>query len=264
MHSSKRNTYYKENYYKTQLELEKEKNNDIIANLKNKITMLENKTNRLQSMNEVFLDLLKKQQRSIDNNNRNSNINFHNDYDYDNYIMHKYRNRYDDLDNIYNNPINNEFERPKLRKSSSQIDMFSIKDIKYYKEPIKLMQEQLKAYIFQTTLDRRREEYLLNEQINDIKNEVNNRLTRLENQHKLQLNSLANSINNGGYNFDSLANRLSIYQRERENFEEFMDEKLNKLANINNSMNNNRIDLNNKYNYNNYNNNYNNNNDYFE
>ena len=217
-------------------------------NLKNKINMLENKTNRLQSMNEVFLDLLKKQQKSINNNN----INLNNNYDYDNYIIHKYRNRYDDL-NMYNNPINNEFERPKLRKSNSQLDMFSIKDIKYYKEPIKLMQEQLKAYIFQTTLDRRREEYLLNEQINDIKSEVKNRLTRLENQHRLQLNSLANSINNGGYNFDSLANRLTVYQREKENFEDFMDEKLSRLININKSINNNRME------YNNYNNN-----DYFQ
>ena len=237
------------------LELEKEKNNDIIMNLKNKITMLENKTNRLQSMNEVFLDLLKKQQKSIDNNNINNN----NKNDYDNYVLHKYRNRYDDL-NIYNNPINNELERPKLRKSNSQLDMFSIKDIKYYKEPIKLMQEQLKAYIFQTTLDRRREEYLINEQINDIKSEVKDRLTRLENQHRLQMSSLANSINNGGYSFDNLANRLSVYQRERENFEEFMDDKLSKLANINKSMNNNRLELNNNS-YNNYN--YNNN-DYFQ
>ena len=227
-------------------------------NLKNKIIMLENKTNRLQSMNEVFLDLLKKQQKSIDNNNINNN----NKNDYDNYILHKYRNRYDDL-NIYNNPINNEIERPKLRKSNSQLDMFSIKDIKYYKEPIKLMQEQLKAYIFQTTLDRRREEYLINEQINDIKNEVKDRLTRLENQHRLQLNSLANSMNNGGYSFDTLANRLSVYQRERENFEEFMDDKLNKLSNINKSMNSNRLGLSNRYS--NYNNNYNyNNNDYFQ
>ena len=227
-------------------------------NLKNKIIMLENKTNRLQSMNEVFLDLLKKQQKSIDNNNIYNN----NKNDYDNYILHKYRNRYDDL-NIYNNPINNEIERPKLRKSNSQLDMFSIKDIKYYKEPIKLMQEQLKAYIFQTTLDRRREEYLINEQINDIKNEVKDRLTRLENQHRLQLSSLANSMNNGGYSFDTLANRLSVYQRERENFEEFMDDKLNKLSNINKSMNSNRLGLNNRYS--NYNNNYNyNNNDYFQ
>ena len=241
-----------------QLELEKEKNNDIIMNLKNKIIMLENKTNRLQSMNEVFLDLLKKQQKSIDNNNINNN----NKNDYDNYILHKYRNRYDDL-NIYNNPINNEIERPKLRKSNSQLDMFSIKDIKYYKEPIKLMQEQLKAYIFQTTLDRRREEYLINEQINDIKNEVKDRLTRLENQQRLQLSSLANSMNNGGYSFDTLANRLSVYQRERENFEEFMDDKLNKLSNINKSMNSNRLGLSNRYS--NYNNNYNyNNNDYFQ
>ena len=36
-------------------------------NLKNKIINLENKTNRLQSMNEVFLDLLKKQQKEIKN-----------------------------------------------------------------------------------------------------------------------------------------------------------------------------------------------------
>ena len=225
-------------------------------NLNNKIKILENKTNRLQSMNEVFLDLLQKQQKSINNSNNNNNYN-NNDYEYDNYILHRYRNRYDDL-NLYNNPINNELERPRLRKSNSQLNMFSIKDIKYYKEPIKLMQDQLKAYIFQTTLDRRREEYLLNEQLNDIKSEVNNRLTRLENQHRLQLNSLANSINNGGYNFESLANRLSIYQRERENFEDFMEEKLNKLANIDKSMNNNRMGLCNKYNYD-----YNNN-DYFK
>ena len=110
MHSSKKyDNSKKEDYYKIQLELEKEKNKEIIMNLNNKITMLENKTNRLQSMNEVFLDLLKKQQRSINNNNI---IKQNNNYDYDNYIMHKYRNRYDDL-NMYNNPINNEFERPK-------------------------------------------------------------------------------------------------------------------------------------------------------
>ena len=128
--------------------------------------------------------------------------------------------------------------------------MFSIKDIKYYKEPIKLMQEQLKAYIFQTTLDRRRQEYLLNEQINDIKSEVKNRLTRLENQQRLQLNSLANYMGNQGYNnFDSIANRLSIYQRERENLDEFMNEKLTGLINANNSINSN---------------NYHNNNDYFQ
>ena len=241
--------------------MEKEKNNSIIMNLRNKIAMLENKTNRLQSMNEVFLDLLKKQQKSI-----NKNSNQYNDIDYDNVVMHKYRNRYDDL-NINNNPINSELERPKIRKSNSQLDMFSIKDIKYYKEPIKLMQDQLKAYIFQTTLDRRREQYLLNEQINDIKSEVKNRLTRIENQNRLQLSSLANSLNNGGYNFESMANRLSIYQREKENLEEFMDEKLNKLININKSMSNNEMIFNNRYNNhfeNNFNTNYYNNNDYFQ
>ncbi len=224
--------------------------------------MLENKTNRLQSMNEVFLDLLKKQQKTIYQNQNNGMNN--NQKDYDNYILHKYRNRYDDI-NMNNNPINSELERPKLRKSNSQLDMFSIKDIKYYKEPIKLMQEQLKAYIFQTTLDRRREEYLINEQINDIKSEVKDRLTRLENQQRLQLSSLANSMNNGGYNFENVMNRLSVYQRERENFEEFMDEKLNRLANINKSINNNRPELNNRYNNNFiYNINNYNDNDYFQ
>ena len=224
--------------------------------------MLENKTNRLQSMNEVFLDLLKKQQKTIYQNQNNGMNN--NQKDYDNYILHKYRKRYDDI-NMNNNPINSELERPKLRKSNSQLDMFSIKDIKYYKEPIKLMQEQLKAYIFQTTLDRRREEYLINEQINDIKSEVKDRLTRLENQQRLQLNSLANSMNNGGYNFENVMNRLSVYQRERENFEEFMDEKLNRLANINKSINNNRPELNNRYNNNFiYNINNYNDNDYFQ
>lgn len=222
--------------------------------------MLENKTNRLQSMNEVFLDLLKKQQREI--NQKQNNSIYNNQKDYDNYILHKYRNRYDEI-NLNNNPINSELERPRMRKSNSQLDMFSIKDIKYYKEPIKLMQDQLKAYIFQTTLDRRREEYLINEQINDIKSEVKDRLTRLENQHRLQLSSLANSVNNGGYNFESLANRLAINQRERENFEEFMDEKLNRLVNINKSINNNRLELNNR-NDNNFINNMNNNIDYFQ
>ena len=49
MHSSKKYDNSKnEDYYKIQLELEKEKNKDIIMNLKNKINMLENKTNRLQ------------------------------------------------------------------------------------------------------------------------------------------------------------------------------------------------------------------------
>ena len=206
--------------------------------------MLENKANRLQSMNEVFLDLLKKQQKAI---NKNSNPN--NDIDNENYFLHKYRNRYDDL-NMNNNPINSELERPKLRKSNSQLDMFSIKDIKYYKEPIKLMQDQLKAYIFQTSLDRRREQYLINEQINDIKSEVKNRLNRIENQNRLQLSSLVNSLNNGGYSFESLASRLSIYQRERENLEEFMDDKLKKLVNINKSMNSNGMELNNRYNEN--------------
>jgi hypothetical protein len=248
-------------YFNEKFENEKDKNNNIIMNLKNKIKMLENKTNRLQSMNEVFLDLLKKQDKSI-NNLRNESNNFYLDNGYPRTynLLNDFKHRYDDLDYIY--PTNEEYSRPKLRKSNSQLDMFSIRDLKYYKEPIKLMQEQLKAYIFQTTLDRRRQEYLLNEQINDIKNEVNNRLTRLENQHKLQLNSLANSINNGGYNFDSLANRLSIYQRERENFEEFMDEKLNRLVNINKSINNNRLELNNRYDNNFIN--MNNNIDYFQ
>jgi hypothetical protein len=204
-------------------------------NLKNKITMLENKTNRLQSMNEVFLDLLKKQDKSI-NNLRNESNNFYLDNGYPRTynLLNDFKHRYDDLDYIY--PTNEEYSRPKLRKSNSQLDMFSIRDIKYYKEPIKLMQEQLKAYIFQTTLDRRRQEYLLNEQINDIKSEVNNRLLRLENQQRLQLASLSNYIANGGYNnnFDSIANRLSVQQRERENLEEFMNEKLRGLVNSNN------------------------------
>ena len=225
--------------------------------------MLENKTNRLQSMNEVFLDLLKKQNKSINNiknynNNPDNPDNFpyYNDYpkindnyNNDDYFINNFNDRYNDL-NLNNNLLNQGNIKPKLRKSNSQLDMFSIKDIKYYKEPIKLMQEQLKAYIFQTTLDRRRQEYLLNEQINDIKSEVKNRLTRLENQQRLQLNSLANYMGNQGYNnFDSIANRLSIYQRERENLDEFMNEKLTGLINANNSINSN---------------NYHNNNDYFQ
>ena len=222
-------------YLNEKFENEKDKNSIIIMNLKNKIKMLENKTNRLQSMNEVFLDLLKKQDKSI-NNLRNESNNFYQDNDYPRTynLINNFKHRYKDLESSY--PINDEYSRPRLRKSNSQLDMFSIRDIQYYKEPIKLMQEQLKAYIFQTTLDRRRQEYLLNEQINDIKSEVNNRLSRLENQQRLQLASLANYMQNGGYNnnFDSIANRLSVQQRERENLEEFMNEKLRGLINSNN------------------------------
>ena len=222
-------------YLNEKFENEKDKNNIIIMNLKNKIKMLENKTNRLQSMNEVFLDLLKKQDKSI-NNLRNESNNFYQDNDYPRTynLINNFKHRYKDLESSY--PINDEYSRPRLRKSNSQLDMFSIRDIQYYKEPIKLMQEQLKAYIFQTTLDRRRQEYLLNEQINDIKSEVNNRLSRLENQQRLQLASVANYMQNGGYNnnFDSIANRLSVQQRERENLEEFMNEKLRGLINSNN------------------------------
>lgn len=227
--------YNNMDYFNEKFENEKDKNNNIIMNLRNKIKMLENKTNRLQSMNEVFLDLLKKQDRSI-NNLRNDSNNFYLDNDYPRTynLINNFKHRYNELESSY--PIDEEYSRPRLRKSNSQLDMFSMKDIKFYKEPIKLMQEQLKAYIFQTTLDRRRQEYLLNEQINDIKSEVNNRLLRLENQQRLQLASLANYINNGGYNnnFDSIANRLTVQQRERENFEEFMNEKLRGLISSNN------------------------------
>ena len=104
------------------------------------------------------------------------------------------------------------------------------------------MHEQLKAYIFQTTLDKRRQEYLINEQISDLKNEIHNRLSRLESHKKIQMNTLANSINkNGFYNFDSVAKRLFIYQRERENLAEYIDDKLNRMVNIsNNNMRNNK------------------------
>ena len=130
--------------------------------------------------------------------------------------------------------------------------MFNIKDIKYYKEPIKMMQDQLKAFIFQSTLDRRRDEYLLNEKINDIKSEVKNRLLRLENQNRLQMFSLANSIKTGEgiNNFNYLANKMFESQRERENLEQFMDEKLNGLANFNKYSNDNynyRNEYNNKF-----------------
>ena len=195
---------------------------DTIQHLKNKITMLENKTNRLQSMNEVFLDLLKNQQK-INKQHSNHNPNF----------INQFENRYE---NLHTRPLHPyDYGRPpRLRKTNSQLDMFNIKDIKYYKEPIKLIQEQLKAYIFQTTLDRRRQEYLMNEQINDIKSEVHNRLLKLENQQRLNFESISNSINTGSYynNFETLGQRLMINQKERENLEDFMDEKFRNLKNI--------------------------------
>ena len=210
-----------------------------IINLRNKITLLENKTNRLQSMNELFLDLLKNQQR-INKQHTKHNPDF----------INQFENRYN---NLNNGPFyQDNYNKPKFRRSNSQLNSFDIKDIKYYKEPIKLMQEQLKAYIFQTTLDRRRQEYLINEQINDIKNDINNRLLKLEHQQKLQLSSIMNSVNNGSYNnFDSIVKRLMIQQRDRENLEEYMEEKLRNITNINNKYNKNLdhniMEINNRY-----------------
>ena len=135
--------------------------------------------------------------------------------------------------------------------------MYDLRELKYYQKPIKLMHEQLKAYIFQTTLDKRRQEYFINEQISDLKNEINNRLSRLESHQKIQMNTLANSIYKNGFNnFDSIAKKLFIYQRERENLADYMDDKLNKMITINNNMDNNS--------YRRYNNNFFNRNDYFK
>ena len=236
-------------------------NEDTILALRNKVKMLENKTNRLQSMNEIFLDLLKNQQK-INKQHIKQNPDF----------IERFENRFN---NISTNPMYPpEYNNLKMRKSSSQLAMFNARDIKYYKEPIKLMQEQLKAYIFQTTLDRRRQEYLINEQINDIRSEVNNRLLKLEHQQKLQLDSIMNTVNTGSYNnFNSIAQRLMIQQRDRENLEDFMEEKLKNIININNKYNRNfnynMMEINNRYfnndfDYiNNRNNNINYNNNYF-
>ena len=216
-----------------------------ITNLKNKVKMLENKTNRLQSMNEIFLDLLKNQQK-INKNHIKQNPDF----------IQRFENRFN---NISTNPIYPpEYNKLKMKKSNSQLSMFNIKDIKYYREPIKIMQEQLKAYIFQTTLDRRRQEYLINEQINDLRNEVHNRLLKLEHQQQLQLSTISNSINIGTYNnLDLITQKLMIQQRDRENLENFMEEKLNNLKNINKKYNgnnnNNQIYINNRFLDNNYN-----------
>ena len=216
-----------------------------ITNLKNKVKMLENKTNRLQSMNEIFLDLLKNQQK-INKNHIKQNPDF----------IQRFENRFN---NISTNPIYPpEYNKLKMKKSNSQLSIFNIKDIKYYREPIKIMQEQLKAYIFQTTLDRRRQEYLINEQINDLRNEVHNRLLKLEHQQQLQLSTIRNSINTGTYNnLDLITQKLMIQQRDRENLENFMEEKLNNLKNINKKYNgnnnNNQIYINNRFLDNNYN-----------
>ena len=208
--------------------------------------MLENKTNRLQSMNDVFLDLLKNQQK-INRNHIKENPDF----------IQRFENRFN---NISTNPIYPpEYNKLKMKKSNSQLNMFNIKDIKYYREPIKIMQEQLKAYIFQTTLDRRRQEYLINEQINDLRNEVHNRLLKLEHQQQLQLSTIRNSINTGTYNnLDLITQKLMIQQRDRENLENFMEEKLNNLKNMNKKYNgninkNNQIYINNRFLDNNYN-----------
>ena len=233
---------------------------NIINNLKNKVKLLENKTNRLQSMNEIFLDLLKNQQKM-----NKSNINQNPDF------IREFKNSYN---NINMGPIfQEEYGRPSMKKSNSQLNMFSAKDIKYYKGPIKLMQEQLKAYIFQTTLDRRRQEYLINEKIDDIKNEINDRLLKLEHRQKLQFSSIMNNIKTGSYgDFKSISQKLMFQQKDKENLEEYIQAKLKDLTKINNQYNkifnynmmkfsnmyfNNDLDyinnknINNQYNYNN-------------
>ena len=233
-------------------------------NLKNKIKLLENKTSRLQSMNEIFLDLLKNQQK-INKNNIKKNPDY----------IKQFENSYN---NINMGPIfQDENNRPSMRKSNSQLNMFSAKDIKYYKGPIKLMQEQLKAYIFQTTLDRRRQEYLFNEKINDIKNEINDRLLKLEHRQQLQFSSIMNSINTGSYgDFKSISQKLMFQQKDKENLEEYIKGKLEDLNKINNqyskNFNYNMLKFNNMYfnndfdyiNNKNINNEYNYDNNYFD
>ena len=242
--------------------LSNEDNN--IMNLKNKIKLLENKTSRLQSMNEIFLDLLKNQQK-INKNNIKKNPDY----------IKQFENSYN---NINMGPIfQDENNRPSMRKSNSQLNMFSAKDIKYYKGPIKLMQEQLKAYIFQTTLDRRRQEYLFNEKINDIKNEINDRLLKLEHRQQLQFSSIMNSINTGSYgDFKSISQKLMFQQKDKENLEEYIKGKLEDLNKINNqyskNFNYNMLKFNNMYfnndfdyiNNKNINNEYNYDNNYFD
>ena len=242
--------------------LSNEDNN--IMNLKNKIKLLENKTSRLQSMNEIFLDLLKNQQK-INKNNIKKNPDY----------IKQFENSYN---NINMAPIfQDENNRPSMRKSNSQLNMFSAKDIKYYKGPIKLMQEQLKAYIFQTTLDRRRQEYLFNEKINDIKNEINDRLLKLEHRQQLQFSSIMNSINTGSYgDFKSISQKLMFQQKDKENLEEYIKGKLEDLNKINNqyskNFNYNMLKFNNMYfnndfdyiNNKNINNEYNYDNNYFD
>ena len=235
-----------------------------IMNLKNKIKLLENKTSRLQSMNEIFLDLLKNQQK-INKNNIKKNPDY----------IKQFENSYN---NINMGPIfQDENNRPSMRKSNSQLNMFSAKDIKYYKGPIKLIQEQLKAYIFQTTLDRRRQEYLFNEKINDIKNEINDRLLKLEHRQQLQFSSIMNSINTGSYgDFKSISQKLMFQQKDKENLEEYIKGKLEDLNKINNqyskNFNYNMLKFNNMYfnndfdyiNNKNINNEYNYDNNYFD
>ena len=242
--------------------LSNEDNN--IMNLKNKIKLLENKTSRLQSMNEIFLDLLKNQQK-INKNNIKKNPDY----------IKQFENSYN---NINMGPIfQDENNRPSMRKSNSQLNMFSAKDIKYYKGPIKLMQEQLKAYIFQTTLDRRRQEYLFNEKINDIKNEINDRLLKLEHRQQLQFSSIMNSINTGSYgDFKSISQKLMFQQKDKEKLEEYIKGKLEDLNKINNqyskNFNYNMLKFNNMYfnndfdyiNNKNINNEYNYDNNYFD
>ena len=204
----------RENYYY------KKDNDDqtfLINKLQKKIDFLENKTNRLESMNEVFFDLFKKQNKVNNINIDDYNNNFSNNYNLNN-----------------NNNILSEQETPsrKMRKSKSQIDMFSVKDLKYYRKPIKIMQDQLKAYIFQTTLDRRRQEFLLNEQINDLKSEVRNRLLKLENQNRLQMNSLAYCMSKDNYDnsyFNRLTNQMYNNQKEIEYLKQTYDNQLNNI-----------------------------------
>lgn len=165
-------------------------------------------------MNNIFLNLIENKQK--------------NPFDYD-YVDYK---------------INKKIKYPfkKKNKLSKSQSVGNIEDNPRnilavdYAAPLRDFQEEMKAYLFQNQLDKRRQEYLIDEQLGDIKNEIKNRLSRLENQQKLQIDSLAYCMKHGNENnFERLTKDLftkipindteEYYERKLDDLLKFDDDK---------------------------------------
>ena len=197
--------------------------------LKNKVKNLENKTIKLESINEVFLNILK----SNNNNNNNKNNNYEKDFDefkneirdiiyknnQDNFIENLKKNHYRKYSNQesyninfmapnvsnmknnyydnYNNYNNENYEDKNQEKYLMKSKSFSLRDNESLNnKKIQNVNEDnyydkgIKEILFHQLLNERENNQQFKEEINDVKSEINNQLDKIEKAQKLQSNSL--------------------------------------------------------------------------